>query len=229
MNSFLRPIRTAHRRSLRLASLAAVLASFCVGVCPGDAGAAGQNESEVALEGLAAVLPQLRGGGYVIYFRHGATDDAGRSDYEADLARCDTQRNLSAQGRAQAEQIGRALHALGVPVGPVISSPYCRCKETASLAFGRFQIDPDLYFEFNASPQERKRLADVLRHLLATRTPAGVNAVIIAHSANLREAAGIWPKPEAVAYVFLPLGNGRFKAVAKVLPGEWQSVASAKR
>jgi phosphohistidine phosphatase SixA len=229
MNSFLRSIRTAHCRSPRLAFVGAVLASFCVGICPAGAGAAGQGEGEVLLESLAAVLPQLRSGGYVIYFRHGATDDAGQNDSEADLARCDTQRNLSARGRAQAEQIGKAVRVLGVPVGRVISSPFCRCKDTAELAFGRFEVDRDLYFALNVDSQERERLADVLRQMLGTRAPAGGNTMIVAHSVNLREATGIWPKPEAVAYVFRPLGDGHFQPIAKVLPDEWARLAGGKR
>jgi len=63
--------------------------------------------------------------------------------------------------------------------------------------------------------------------LLATRPAAASNTVIVAHTANLREAAGIWPKPEGVAYVFRPLGNGNFEPVAKVLPEEWSQVAVA--
>src|SRR5438067_2129324 len=54
---------------------------------------------------------------------------------------------------------------------------------------------------------------------------AGTNAVIIAHSANLREAAGLWPKPEGVAYVFRPLQAGRFEVLAKIAPQDWVKAA----
>jgi hypothetical protein len=72
---------------------------------------------EPALPGLDAVLGNLRRGGLVIYFRHALTDQSGAGDADADLARCETQRNLSAEGRDQATQTGKALRALAIPVG----------------------------------------------------------------------------------------------------------------
>ena len=49
--------------------------------------------------------------------------------------------------------------------------------------------------------------------------------VIVSHTANLREAAGIWPRTEGVAYVFRPLPGGEFKAIAMVMPDDWGNVA----
>lgn len=191
-------------------------------------GAAGSAAStEAPLPGLADVVDDLRKGGLVIYFRHAATEQTGASDEVADLANCQTQRNLSAQGRAQATQIGQAFRALGIAVSSVTTSPFCRCKETGELAFGRFVVSDDLNFAINADAEHTKALAEVLRRTLATPPPAGTNAVIVSHSANLREAAGIWPKPEGAAYVFRPLSAGRFEPIAKVLPDDW--LAAAKR
>jgi broad specificity phosphatase PhoE len=89
------------------------------------------------LADLSTVLGELRKGGFVIYFRHGTTNQTGSSDETADPAKCETQRNLSAEGHAQAAQIGEAFRALKIPVGSVTTSPFC-CKDTAQLAFGRF-------------------------------------------------------------------------------------------
>jgi hypothetical protein len=50
--------------------------------------------------------------------------------------------------------------------------------------------------------------------------------VIIAHSANLKESTGFWPKPEGVAYVFKPTGGDRFVPVAKVLPDDWAKLSA---
>lgn len=179
-----------------------------------------------SLADLAAILPDLRAGGYVIYFRHGATDQKVADDLEPDFTRCETQRNLSEQGRAQATEAGKAIAALGIPVGAVISSPYCRTKETAQLAFGRYQVNPDLYFALNVDATERERLTLALRRMLATPPAAASNTVIIAHTANLKESAGIWPKPEGVAYVFKPKGDDAFVAVAKVLPDDWAKLSA---
>lgn len=184
---------------------------------------------EESLPGLAAVLGELRKGGLVVYFRHGLTEQSGATDETANLDKCETQRQLSAEGREQSRNTGRAFRALRIPVGNVLSSPFCRCKDTAQLAFGRYTVNHDLYFAINADTQETKRLGAALRLMLATPPKAATNDVIVAHTANLREAAGIWPKPEGVAYVFRPLPGGRFEAVAKVLPEEWDKAAATGR
>lgn len=201
-----------------------LMALFIAGLVAAPPSANGQDK-EKPLPGLDSVLPELRRGGLVIYFRHAATDPRGAKDEAADLARCETQRNLSEEGRGQAREIGQAFRGLGIPVGAVKSSPFCRCKDTAQLAFGKFSVDPDLFFAIHAGAAETARLAGSLRRMLAAKPAPGTNSVIVAHTANLREAAGIWPKPEGVAYVFRPLPGGRFEALARVGPGDWAAAA----
>jgi broad specificity phosphatase PhoE len=185
-------------------------------------------DKEKPLPSLAAVLPELQRGGLVIYFRHAATDPTGAKDDVADLARCQTQRNLSAEGRKQASGIGKAMRDLRIPIGAVASSPFCRCKDTAQLAFGKFAVERDLFFAIHAGAAETARLSVALRRMLATPPAAGTNAVIVAHTANLREAAGIWPKPEGAAYVFRPLPGGGFEPVARVAPEDWAAAAARR-
>jgi phosphohistidine phosphatase SixA len=181
--------------------------------------------AEDKLAGLSSVLGELRQGGLVIYFRHGATDQTGSTDEAADLMKCETQRNLSAEGRRQATEIGKAFQALSIPVGTVTTSPFCRTKDTAKLAFGRFTVSNDLYFAIGTDAAETKRFAESLRRMLSTPPAKATNAVIVSHTANLREATGIWPKPEGVAYVFRPLPAGKFEAIAMVLPEDWGKIA----
>lgn len=172
---------------------------------------------------LAAVLGELRQGGLVIYMRHAATE---HTAHEAeDPARCEAQRNLSAAGRAEAVRIGKALKALAIPIGAVSVSPYCRAKDTARLAFGRFTVATNLGFVMGANAGETKRMAEALRLRLATPPEPGSNSVIVSHSANLYEAAGIFAKPEGAVYVFRPKADGRFEAVARILPEEWSEAA----
>ena len=174
---------------------------------------------------LNAVLSELRKGGYVIYFRHGPTDLTGANDESSDLLKCETQRNLSAAGREQAKQIGNAFRSLRIPVGTVTASPFCRTRDTAKLAFGRYTVSDDLRFAIGADAGETARFAESLHRMLSTAPAKATNTVIVSHTANLREAAGIWPKPEGVAYVFRPLPGGMFEAIAMVLPEDWSTVA----
>lgn len=174
----------------------------------------------------ASLLQQLHRGGVVIYFRHAATEVVAGAEGAEKLARCETQRNLSAMGREQATKIGAAFAALGIPVGNVISSPFCRCKDTAQLAFGRHIVSNDLHFAIDVSAEERRRLTAALRDMLSAPPAAGTNTVIVGHTANMREAAGLWPKPEGAAYVVRPLGAGRFEAVARMAPEDWGVLAA---
>ena len=192
----------------------------------GDEGAGVQSKP---LADLRTVLGELRKGGFVIYFRHTSTDQSTAGDADADLQRCETQRNLSAEGRAEAARLGKAIKGLRIPVGSVLASPFCRTQDTARLAFGRVAVSKDLYFALGADETEMTRLRDALRRMLSTPPAPGTNVVLVSHSANLREAAGIFAKPEGVAYVFRPLPNGKFEAVARILPQDWSGAAPAAR
>ena len=83
----------------------------------------------------AAAIALMRQGGAVLALRHalapGTYDPPGFT-----LGQCSTQRNLSDEGRAQARQIGTRFKALGLQAARVRSSPWCRCVDTAELAFG---------------------------------------------------------------------------------------------
>jgi phosphohistidine phosphatase SixA len=91
----------------------------------------------------AALIAALRAGGVVAVMRHGITD---RSQVDTgDLGNRAGQRNLSAEGRAQSLRTGRAVAALGIPLGQVLTSPVFRARDTAELAFGALAvIEPNL-------------------------------------------------------------------------------------
>ena len=80
-----------------------------------------------------ALWDALRQGGHVLYIRHALTEPGFGDPPGFELADCSTQRNLSDAGRAQARRMGEALRSREVPIGEVLSSPWCRCVETARL------------------------------------------------------------------------------------------------
>jgi len=80
----------------------------------------------------------------------------------------------------------------------------------------------------DVSPADRERLTAALRRMLSTPPADGRNTVIVAHTANLREAAGLWPKPEGTAYVFRPLPDGRFEVLARMEAQQWAALATAQ-
>jgi phosphohistidine phosphatase SixA len=175
-----------------------------------------------------ALVKELQKGGYVVYFRHGLTTDHGEKDVsDADLDDCARQRNLSDAGQAQTKEIGAAFRALRIPVGDVYSSPYCRCLETARNIFGKGEKSRALHFAIHLRTADRSTITAQLLDLLAKVPPQGQNVGLVSHTANLQEAVGIWPKPEGVAHVFKPKGDGTFTYVGAMQPEAW--MAEAKR
>ncbi|MEZ4290768.1 MAG: histidine phosphatase family protein [Myxococcota bacterium] len=169
-----------------------------------------------------ALVEAIRDGGFVLYLRHMETD-RGRPDAEQiDLADCATQRVLSAEGRGQADRIGRALTELSVPVGAVWSSPYCRCRDTAMLAFGGSRTDDALRYARHEATAEREALAEALRERLSRAPADGTNTVLVSHSTNMLFATGVSPRPEGALYVFRPEGAAGFRMVGRILPDQWE-------
>lgn len=167
------------------------------------------------------LVQALRGGGHVLYFRHGKTDLSTRDSDRASLDNCATQRVLSDEGRAQMTQIGQHVKRLRIPVGTVLASPYCRTLDTARLAFGRVTPEPELLHTVTADAATTQQRAAALTKLLAALPAAGTNTVLSGHTGNLQEATGIWPSPEGVAIVFKPDGRGASKYVATIDPTRW--------
>ncbi len=189
-----------------------------------------------AAQDAAAPLPALSGnalvaalqrGGHVIYFRHADTGPA-YQEQGVDLANCATQRNLNDNGREEAELIGNALRRLAIPIGPVLTSEFCRCKDTARLAFGRFDIEPGLT-GVSRSPDaaaRREQGAKALRALLATAPPPGNNSVLISHGFNLWDAEGFHLGTQGEAAIYKPDGKGGYALVARLLPRQWAVLRS---
>jgi phosphohistidine phosphatase SixA len=187
----------------------------------GIAAAQGTPDPQHALAGKALVTA-LQRGGYVIYFRHADTGPA-YMEQGVDLARCETQRNLNDNGKQEAKLIGSAFRRLAIPVGEVRTSEFCRCKETARLAFGGFDIEPMLTGvsrSADAAPR-RQQGVKALKNMLATPPAPGRNAVLVSHGFNLWDAEGFHLGTQGEAAIYKPDGTGGYALVARVLPREW--------
>lgn len=175
----------------------------------------------------AELVQALRGGGYVLYFRHGKTDLSTRDSDRTNLAQCATQRVLSPEGRQQMADIGQLIQRLRIPVGTVLASPYCRTVDTARLAFDKVTVERELEHTVTADAAVTRQRAAALSKLLAAVPPAGTNTVLSGHTGNLQEATGIWPSPEGVVVIFKPDGRGASHYVATVPPTRWAELAGA--
>ena len=133
-------------------------------------------------------VTELRGGGFVLYMRHGVTDrsqvDTGRLGDRAG------QRNLSPAGIRLAEQVSAAFARLAIPVGLVRTSPVFRASDTASImARGR---PVDLAMDLVADDYTANVAAAVagLRRALATPPMTGTNTLLVGHIQKLALVLG---------------------------------------
>ena len=83
------------------------------------------------------LINELKKGGNLIFIRH-AYAPGGGDPNNFDLNNCNTQRNLSDSGREQANKIGSFFKVNNILIDKIYSSEWCRCKDTASIAFNNF-------------------------------------------------------------------------------------------
>lgn len=172
-----------------------------------------------------ALIDQLRSGGYVLYMRHGNTDNS-RPDRtpKVDLNDCNTQRPLTAEGRKMAARVGEYIRKAKIPVGEVLSSPLCRAKESAEAAFGHFDVEINLIYSGNMTDAEKIPVNKKTRELLSRPVPAKTNRVLVAHAPNLMDVMGYFPKYDGTVVVFRPHAEKGFEYVGSILPAQWDEL-----
>jgi phosphohistidine phosphatase SixA len=168
-----------------------------------------------------SLLSALRQGGYVLYFRHTATDFSQNDEQMTGYEDCARQRNLTDAGRADARAIGAAIRSLGIPIGTVLTSPFCRTRETAQLIFGRATISTAVRGGPASADGGRY---DELKALLARRVTGNVNLAIASHGNPFAAIAGTPYLAEGEAAVIEPLGGGGFRVVARIRKDQWNEL-----
>ena len=176
-----------------------------------------------------ALLERVRLGGYVLYIRHGTTDNSRADQVElGDFKDCSRQRVLSEEGRQLAVQVGQFIRQARLPVSQVLHSPLCRARDTARLAFpqqpgGVQQVDGLLYTA-NLTQAEKQPVLKVTRHWLSEPVAQGANRVIVAHAPNMADLIGYFVRPEGTVVIIQPQGQGQFAYVASIPPKLWPSL-----
>jgi len=155
--------------------------------------------------------------GLVVLMRH-AIAPGGGDPPGFTLGKCSTQRNLSAEGRSQARSIGQEFRQQRVPVAAVLSSRWCRARDTARLlGFGTVQPTTALNSVFTATQQvAAKRQVQAERIIRGHRNKPGV-LVMVGHQANIIDLTGIAPSSGG-AVVVRADRNGNIKVVGQIPP-----------
>jgi phosphohistidine phosphatase SixA len=129
--------------------------------------------------------------GYVLLFRHSLAPGVG-DPANFKLNDCSTQRNLSAEGREDAKEIGKWLQRREVKIARVESSRWCRAKETAQLLnLGKVRLNPNLDSLFQeADATKHPQTSKVRQQIINHRNKTGL-LVLVGHYVNIAALTGV--------------------------------------
>jgi phosphohistidine phosphatase SixA len=146
----------------------------------------------LAAEDSQEAWAALAKGGHIALIRHGnAPPGYGGDPPGFRLDDCKTQRNLDDMGRDQARAVGEAFRAHGVRVDRVLSSPVCRCLDTARLmAVGTVESSSALLPD--RDPKSPVRLRELKEIVSAWRGPGTL--VLVSHGFTIRPLTGLVPE-----------------------------------
>jgi phosphohistidine phosphatase SixA len=180
---------------------------------------------------LDGLVSSLKDGGYVIVFRHGATDDSQKDIYPFKFDDMSAQRQLSEKGRELARELGAALKKLAVPIGEVYTSRLNRAVETGKLLGGKEVSPVDELTDSGAgsasamaNPDGKNAKAGrAVRELVNAPPKPGVNNLAVTHKTNVADAFGkeFSDIREGEALVYKTSSSGPAALVARVQANEW--------
>jgi phosphohistidine phosphatase SixA len=139
----------------------------------------------------APTLAERARQGGVLLIRHASTEPGLGDPAGFSLGQCSTQRNLSAQGRAEARAMGAWFKRHRLEPQAVLSSQWCRCQDTARLALERAQDWSALNSTFAGQGQPDRQLSELRERL--QRLPAGVLEVWITHQVIMTALTQAYP------------------------------------
>jgi phosphohistidine phosphatase SixA len=152
--------------------------------------------------------------GAIVLFRHANAPGIGDPP-QFRLGDCSTQRNLDDAGREQARRIGEAFRMRGIAVGRVLTSRWCRARETVALAFpGRVEDEPAFDSFFDAR-ERRDAASEAARQVIAGWQGEGA-LVVATHQVNITALTSVFPR--SGEGVVVRWQNGKLVVVGRIQP-----------
>ena len=153
---------------------------------------------------------QLTNGGKIIFIRHAYAPGNGDPN-NFNLNDCSTQRNLNEEGKVQAENIGKFFRKNQIKVDKVLSSEWCRCSETAILAFKNFETKNFLnsFYRLEFSKNKKKQMADLKDYIKKFKSKK--NLVLITHYVLISEALNYSPSSGEIV-----ISDKNFKMIGSI-------------
>lgn len=154
--------------------------------------------------------------GHVVLFRHATAPGIGDPD-GFKLEVCATQRNLDSKGREEARRLGEQFRSRKISVGVVLTSQWCRTRDTARLAFGDVVKDePAFNSSFMAPADISAAQTAQAREILARWRGPGV-LVVVTHQVNITALTGVSPA-SAEGVVVRAQPDGSLKVLGTLPP-----------
>ena len=161
------------------------------------------------------IINQLKEGGKLIFIRHAYAPGSGDPN-NFDLKDCSTQRNLNKEGRLQSKKIGYYFKKNKIPIQKVISSEWCRCKETAQIldlgAVTELPILNSFFENFHLKDNQTTQLKDWLsQHNNKT------SIILVTHQVNITALTGVYPSSGEIVVIRMT-NLGGVKVVGRIPP-----------
>ena len=148
--------------------------------------------SSVKADSKHNIISELKKGEKLIFIRHAYAPGGGDPE-NFDIDNCATQRNLNDSGRIQSKKIGDFFKKNNIPLGKVFSSEWCRCKDTASIAFKKFETKSFLnsFFSEQFAKNKKNQINDF--HKFIDEWDKNQNLIFITHYVVISEILNYAP------------------------------------
>ena len=128
----------------------------------------------------------LSDGGKLIFIRH-AVAPGGGDPINFDILRCETQRNLSKEGIIQSKNIGKFILENNIKIDKVLSSEWCRCKQTAKYAFNKYETKNFLnsFFSTKFANKKDRQIKELKKYI--KEWSGEKNLILVTHYVTILE------------------------------------------
>jgi len=135
---------------------------------------------------------QIKNGGNLIFIRHAYAPGGGDPDNFI-ISNCSTQRNLNEDGKKQSTKIGQFFIKNNILIDKVLSSEWCRCKDTAKIAFDRFETKNFLnsFFSSKFASNKNQQIRDLKEYI--NNWESDKNLVLVTHYVLITEVLNYSP------------------------------------
>ena len=136
------------------------------------------------------LILNLQSGGNIIFIRHALAPGTGDPE-NIDLNDCETQRNLNDKGIEQSKLIGDFFKKNNIPLDQVLSSEWCRCKDTAMYAFDKFNTFKPLnsFYDDKFFKNKNKQINNLKKFI--DKWNGKKNLIFVTHYVVILEMLGI--------------------------------------